>query len=222
MDLFKIAEIIYSVLFKEYPLISLLYGYFKDMAKLMSSADLPIEWVTPSGLILKQHYLKASSTSVLIRLNNKVSKTTMKTYTDLLDRRKQKDAIIPNITHSLDANHLMNVLMDCYEKEGFELITIHDCFGSHPNNMDIVHRKVKEHFVNIYSNINFIELFHNHCINILKSNNYNVIKDKITNQELVEFKDLEGNTTGVAHLPCPPKLGKFDLSRIHKARYTIN
>jgi len=34
----------------------------------------------------------------------------MKEFTGILDSRKQEQAIIPNIIHSLDANHLINII----------------------------------------------------------------------------------------------------------------
>jgi DNA-directed RNA polymerase len=45
---------------------------------------------------------------------------------------KQTSAVIPNIIHSLDANHLINSAENL--KFG-PIITGQDCFGTHPNKL---------------------------------------------------------------------------------------
>ena len=55
-----------------------------------------------------------------------------------MDPLKQRSAIIPNVIHSLDASHLMNVINTAFTKGINDLITVHDCFGTHPNNLSLL------------------------------------------------------------------------------------
>ena len=79
------------------------------MSKLMNEFGLDIEWSTPFGVEVHQRYLKTVLKRKL-RLNNKVSVLRQYSKTDL-DKAKQTNAIIPNIIHSLDANHLMKIII---------------------------------------------------------------------------------------------------------------
>ena len=51
-----------------------------------------------------------------------------------MNKQKQKNAIIPNIIHTLDSSYLYNIILD-FNKLNKNVISIHDCFGTHPNDM---------------------------------------------------------------------------------------
>ena len=42
---------------------------------------------------------------------------------------------VPNIIHSLDATHLINLINKSHDQGFTPIITVHDCFGTLPNNM---------------------------------------------------------------------------------------
>jgi len=42
VDISKIAEIIYSTIFKEYPGLNIIYNYLINMAKLLNKLNLPV------------------------------------------------------------------------------------------------------------------------------------------------------------------------------------
>ena len=82
---------------------------------------------------------------------------------DLLNISKQNLAIVPNIIHTLDAANVTLVIKD-YKKLvesqykmskevnlNFDLVTIHDCFGSHANNINVIKEQVKLAFIKLYS-----------------------------------------------------------------------
>ena len=62
---------------------------------------------------------------------------------------KQKQGASPNIIHSLDASHLAMTQMACKDA-GFDLITVHDSFGSHPSDMQDLFDIVRVEFKNLY------------------------------------------------------------------------
>jgi DNA-directed RNA polymerase len=67
---------------------------------------------------------------------------------------KQVQAIIPNIIHSLDASHLINLINTAINKNFTPIISVHDCFGTHPNKMDELSFLVKKEFITLYTKEN--------------------------------------------------------------------
>lgn len=215
-DIFKIAEIINNQIFIVYPSLNNIYNYFIDIAKIMVKLGIPITWFTPNGLKITQHYLKNKEKIISTSLFNKTKKMVIREYFNEIDSRKQSNAIIPNIIHSLDATHLINLINNTTEKGFNPIITIHDCFGTHPNKMEELIYLIKKEFILLYSQENFLEKFHSRIIQSIKDNNYNVIFNKEENNYYV---DLYGN---YIKLPNIPKLGNLDLQKIMEVKYIVN
>ena len=101
-------------------------------------------------------------TNLFLSIGGNNRNIVIKEFTEKLDKRKQNQAIIPNIIHSLDANHLMSVINYSYKHLPFPIITIHDCFGTHPNHMEDLEKIVKLEFIfednnwDFNSNIEFL------------------------------------------------------------------
>jgi DNA-directed RNA polymerase len=95
-----------------------------------------------------------------------------------VDKGKQTSAIIPNIIHSLDSSHLINVIISANKNNINPVITVHDCFGCHPNNLQSLSHLVKIEFIKLYSNSNFLETFHNRNIQNILDNEWKFIQMK--------------------------------------------
>ena len=66
-----------------------------------------------------------------IKLGQKAKTLVIKKMTMESDNIKQAQAIIPNIIHSLDGSHLMNIInTGKLEYKDMNIISVHDCFGS--------------------------------------------------------------------------------------------
>ena len=50
---------------------------------------------------------------------------------------KQKNAFPPNFIHSLDSSHMMLTSLHC-ERAGITYVSVHDCFWTHPNSVEIM------------------------------------------------------------------------------------
>jgi len=214
-DIFKIAKVINDQIFVLFPSLNNIYSYFIDISKLMVKLELPISWFTPNGLNFKQKYMKSKESKLAIRIFGKTNKIVLREKVDKIDKNKQVQAIIPNIIHSLDATHLINVINNSFNNNLYSIITIHDCFGTLPNSMDKLNYLVKKEFILLYSQDNFLDKFHNKMIETLIDNNIQVIfeNDKpvkaIFNEEIF-------------NIPSIPKLGKLDLEKIIESRYMIS
>ena len=91
--------------------------------------------------------------------------------TKMINNKKIKSSLMPNLIHSLDAS---NIHILCKKlnlvKTNLSLYTIHDCFATTPNNMEIMERNVKAAFIDIYfKDQSYIEKMHNHIIDQIKS-----------------------------------------------------
>ena len=151
----------------------------------MSQLDIPISWTTPNGLHILQYYLKSKKTNLFLSIGGNNRNIVIKEFTEKLDKRKQNQAIIPNIIHSLDANHLMSVINYSYKHLPFPIITIHDCFGTHPNNMEDLEKIVKLEFIKLYliEDKTFLERFHDRIIQTIKDNQLKIEYKKLNNEE---------------------------------------
>lgn len=185
-------------------------------------------WYPPSGLSIEQRYLKTAKAKVSISVGKEKQKTViLKRKLDQTDTRAQTQAILPNIIHSMDASHLILIL----NKNNISpIISIHDCFGTLPNNMIELEILVKLEFINLYSKTNFLEKFHSDLLEILEKNKicYEVNKhehkvyiylnnsDITLNSNKSKKKKLEPLTFWL-----PPKDGDLILEQIKDSNYLI-
>ena len=132
-----------------------------------------------------------------------------------LDKAKQTNAIIPNIIHSLDANHLMKIIISFAAIIEKPLITVHDCFGTHPNNSNILREVVKCEFAELYSDGEFINKFHEKNLRKLRNNNYELTFDK----EYDILYALSGRNRII--IPNPPSLGGFNINLVKDCVHII-
>ena len=213
-DIYQVARIIDEQIFIRFPSLNYIYIYFIEITKLMSRLGLQMSWVTPAGLEISQKYLKSKTTTIGVALFNKTKKMVFREWLDKLDNRKQALAIIPNVIHSLDATHLINLINEA-EKEKFgPIITIHDCFGTLPSKMEELDYRVKKEFVLLYTQQNFLNTFHNRIIQTIKDNNIEIEKHEDGNSYII-IKGIINN------IPNPPKQGDLDLKNIMNSKYLI-
>jgi len=216
LEIFKMGEIIHEQIFHLYPSLKSIYSYFIDMVKLMIILNIPVVWITPSGLKITQSYSRSTLNKVAINMGGKTRSMILREWTEKLDKIKQVQAVIPNIIHSLDATHLINLLNYADDNKFKPIITIHDCFGTHPNKLEELSFMVKKEFVLLYTQSNFLENFHDRIIQAIKDNQYIIYKDKEIGEQFVRIN----RKTYI--IPQVPKLGSLDLQNILESKYMIS
>ncbi len=77
--------------------------------------ELSITWTLPTGLTVKQSYLKTRSTTITSFMYSKIKLTLSVTIKDKLDKNRQIRSLMPNLIHSLDATFL-NLLYQQFKK----------------------------------------------------------------------------------------------------------
>jgi DNA-directed RNA polymerase, mitochondrial len=186
-DLYLIAKIVDNQVFMMFPALKEIYDYLLKISKVLRDLNIPITWFTPgpegAGIKITQHYLKEESHNYYMRsgntrktiiLRNKMKDTNSNEY--IVDRRKQVESIIPNVIHSLDASHLMFVFRVCINSNILLVITVHDCFGTLPNQMFHLEQVVKKQFVYLYTKENFCKKFNKKLLESIEDNNYIIFK----------------------------------------------
>jgi hypothetical protein len=218
LEIKKMANIINNNIFTNYPSLQGIYNYLTTVAQILVRLGIPITWITPCGMKLTQKY--ASSTTKKLSISfagRKKTYVTKEWNTNKIDKRKQVHAIIPNIIHSFDASHLIN-LLNHYIKSDIDVLPVHDCFGTHPNDMDNLASEVRKQFILLYSNQNFLENFHKKFILDIK--NIVPIHKERNGPYYIIFEDKKKDEKVI--LPKVPKMGKLELKQIEKSNYMIN
>lgn len=214
-EVFILATIINDQIFELLPSLKGIYKYFKDIIRLMLRLNIPIIWFTPSGLKLTQYYSLSKIHKLSITFARKSKTVVLRESLNILDKKKQIHAIIPNIIHSLDASHLINLINKALTLKFEPVISVHDCFGTHPNKLEDLILLVKKEFILLYTKSNFLENFHNKLIQSIKDNHYDIFID----ENGIEYINLKRKKI---EIPKIPNLGKLNIEEIINSKYFIS
>ncbi|RLA70112.1 MAG: hypothetical protein DRG30_09530 [Epsilonproteobacteria bacterium] len=160
--------------------------WMKAIAKEATSQNRELRWKTPIiGLEVIQEEFGTKQDKISTKYNGKKNSMQIRIPTDKMSEKKQSKGIAPNFIHSLDATHLfLTVLKSC--KNGIDsFATIHDSFGTHACDIDILLKATKDTFVQMYG------------VDILASlkrdieQEYSVLLKDIEYQDSVESFDIE-------------------------------
>jgi DNA-directed RNA polymerase, mitochondrial len=203
----KLADIINNNIFNQFPILHSIYKYLTDLAKIYMKIGITLSWSTPNGLQLVQGYNSSKIQKIKINFLGKNRTAVLRKWTDKKDTRREVQAIIPNIIHSLDASHLILII----NKWNSFILPIHDCFGTHPNDMIHLAELVRETFVYLYSSENFLK-------RIDEKFRQNLIDYKVNTivKDGVEVVVIPKNKNRNCYIPLPilPKTGDLNLNDI--------
>ena len=119
----------------------------------MASLGLDIQWNNEVGLRVTQVYPKTISKQIKTWWGGTLLKPRF-IKPDISGKRDcvgNRNGIAPNYIHSLDASHLMKTAIAAH-KEGIRAFSfIHDSFGTHAADMQVMSRILRETFVEMYS-----------------------------------------------------------------------
>lgn len=124
-------------------------NYIQKMNSLLTKENKAITWETSDGFVVKHLKYKYSSKKQ-ITLKLPISKKQINIYHKVLSKKidstKMKNSISPNYIHSLDAELLRRVALRMKEAGIEDSDWIHDSFGCHPNQVDLMLSIAKEEF----------------------------------------------------------------------------
>jgi DNA-directed RNA polymerase len=164
--------------------------WLQGLARVHTSAGLPLMWQTPSGF----HGWQAYAQTKMERINTvfgTLGRVQGAYYGDLplLDGGRQSLAFPPNFVHSLDASALALTIAESRRQGITQFACIHDSFGTTADNADKLAKIIREQFVGMYENHD-------------------------------PLHDLWINATRMGlDVPPPPAKGTLDLQEVHNSLY---
>lgn len=158
--------------------------WLQATATVLGNANKPFRWETPTGSVVQQAYrpwVVVRPVTVLgqVTVASKIDKTAIKA-------RKQALAAAPNFVHSFDAAHMALTINECSRRGVTHFSMVHDSFGTHAADMDTMAAALRETFVSIYRDENWLDRTH---------------------------RFARGDAPGV-DLPAPPRRGEFNLDQV--------
>jgi DNA-directed RNA polymerase len=156
-------------------------------ASCANKADVLLQWRTPSGFHVAHPYRDPQE----VRIQCLSGDCRFKVYDPeaKVSKHKQRNSLPPNFVHSLDASHLIMTVAACYANDITHFMMIHDSFGTHACQVDLLRDILRAQFVQLYS------------IDVLAS-----LREQVIEQ------------TGYDPGPPPPR-GDLDLEVVHDAKY---
>ena len=132
--------------------------WVKEVGAVANKAGKAINWTTPAGFPVEQSYQCMEETRVKTAINGTI-RLSLREPIDKLDLRKQSSALSPNWIHSLDASHLMMTVCSSVEQGISNFAMIHDSFGTHAADTDVLFATVRDTFVEMYQQNDVLKQF---------------------------------------------------------------
>lgn len=168
--------------------------WLQTVSRICTKAGVPIRWTTPTGFVALQDYREVSGRLIETRFMGKMMKYRSTEKTDKIDGDKQASALPPNVVHSLDAAAMMRTIVAAKAEGIAAFAMIHDSYGTHAADTERFSEILRESFVAMYSETDFLEHF----------------RDEIAAQLPPE---------AAAKLPPLPEKGTLELSDVLNSRY---
>ena len=123
--------------------------WLRQVAGVLAKANRGMTWTTPAGFrvvheIREPKIVRVATsdhTFVVYELDERRK----------IDVRKQADGIVAHLVHSFDAAHMMRTVHRLLSEGVHHFAMVHDSFGVHACDIDLLHRVLREEFVRIYS-----------------------------------------------------------------------
>jgi DNA-directed RNA polymerase len=120
------------------------------MQKIASEHGGFLAWNTPDGFPVRQRYSEESAHIVVCHVGGRSVRLTMVKETQTAKVSRQRAGIAPNFIHSLDACHMREYVTRAKAVGIEQFSMIHDSYGCHPNDGDLMQRLIREAFVSLY------------------------------------------------------------------------
>jgi DNA-directed RNA polymerase len=154
-DAHKLAKAAYDVIEELMPAAKTLRNSLEKIAKVYTKCNKTMRWETPLPA-LNGYYEALEPQTISVKIGGKRHQTSIipGDTDDISDDAWRK--ITANFIHSVDAAHLHLVALAC-AAEGIPLVTIHDCFGPTAPHAKRLNEIVRQQFVQLHENYNWLE-----------------------------------------------------------------
>ena len=166
----------------------LIMEWLREVAGVIAKHNRGMVWTTAVGLVVihenrkpKEVRLATADHKILVHQQDDKRK---------IDVRKQVDGIVAHLVHSMDAAHMMRTIHRLYAEGIRHFAMVHDSYGVHACDVDLLNRVLREEFVRIYSE---------------------PVLQNFLNEQRQANPDLE--------LPEPPPSGNLDIREVIESPY---
>lgn len=172
--------------------------WMQEVSRVVAKGGRPVEWTVPeTNFPVMQSgwkYYKRDRKRVLTHLHGGVPYRPLHqpVKEHQPDTLKQANGVAPNFIHSLDAAALQLAVQRASHDGVTHFAMVHDSFGTHPSDMDILIRATRQGFFHLYSRHDVIEEFYHELLN---------------------------QTDDPSLLEPPPELGDLDVSMVLVSDY---
>lgn len=122
----------------------------------------------------------------------------LRSFTDKIDPTKQSNSIVPNYIHSFDASLIVKLILRLKQED---VITIHDCFGCHPNHMKALRLHIINSFVDMYFDQDYLFEFHQANLDLIKNYHYEIYEEPNSDNLFVITPNTQPRP-----IPKPPQM----------------
>jgi len=132
--------------------------WLKETTKKVSNQNVFVQWLTPSGFKVVCAYPKSTVESYNLVWNGKaVNRSSMVEDYSTVSSRTTVNSICANYVHSLDAS-VAHIVSQRASEMGISLGVIHDCYATHPSDVQAVISLVRDTYADMFS-VNLLEDF---------------------------------------------------------------
>lgn len=133
--------------------------FIKKVTHEVSIRNHGLEWVTPTGFIVNQCVYDSTARRVKTQMMGETF-FTIREENPTVSVHKMKSSSAPNFVHSMDASHLVLATEDFAENGITSIAVIHDSFGTHAGNTELLRKLLTDSFVDMYLEHDVIKEFY--------------------------------------------------------------
>jgi DNA-directed RNA polymerase len=142
---------------------SKIMNWLRKIARTLAKAGLGMAWTSPAGFPVVHEIREPKE----VRIATADRRITLHKYDPKrkIDWRQQVNGVVAHLVHSLDAAHMMLTVNRLHSHGLRHFAMIHDSYGVHAADVDLLNRVLREEFVGMYSEL----VMSNFFMEVLKS-----------------------------------------------------
>jgi DNA-directed RNA polymerase len=123
--------------------------WLRSIARRLAKANRGQVWTAPTGFPVVHE--SRQPRTVRVKTSDRTFVLFQEDEKRMIDSRKQADGIVAHLVHSQDAAHMMLTIHRLQTEGVRHFAMVHDSFGVHACDIDVLNRVLREEFVRMYS-----------------------------------------------------------------------